>query len=388
MIPRLLAEKIRNLAGKMPVISLTGPRQSGKTILAQHLFPDYQYVNLENLEFRSFAQNDPSGFIRAYTGGVVIDEAQYAPDLFSYIQVAVDESRRNGEFILTGSQNFQMSAWVSQSLAGRAANVYLLPFSLEELRSADLLAADYEELLFQGSYPRIYDQQVEPFDFYPSYIENYLERDVRQLVQVADLAKFQLFTRLCAARVGQLFNQSAIALEAGADANTIKRWMSILETSFITFRLPPYFKNFNKRLVKTPKLYFFDTGLACSLLGIRTIDQLRQHYLKGAIFENFIIVETLKQFYNRGIRPLCYFWRDNTGNEIDLLIEDGAHIYPVEIKSGRTVQQEFFKNLDFFHKISGNPRENGWVVYGGDQKQARSNGNVTGWGSMPVWAAL
>lgn len=385
MIPRLLSDKIRQLAQKMPVVSITGPRQSGKTVLARQLFPDYQYVNLENLEQRTFAQNDPAGFIRSYSDGVIIDEVQYAPDLFSYIQVRVDETRRNGEFVLTGSQNFQLSAGISQSLAGRAANVYLLPFSIEELRSEKLLTADYETLLYKGSYPRIYDQQVEPADFYPSYIENYLERDVRQIIQVADLGKFQLFIRLCAARTGQLFNQSAIAIEAGVDANTVKRWLSILETSFIAFRLPTYFRNYNKRLLKTPKLYFYDTGLVCSLLGIRTPEQLERHFLKGALFENFIIVETLKQFHHRGIRPLCYYWRDNTGNEIDLLIEDGARLYPVEIKSGRTIQQDFFKNLDFFHKISGNPPEFGWVIYGGQEHQARSNGTVAGWQEMPVW---
>lgn len=388
MIPRLLSDKIRQLAARMPVISMTGPRQSGKTVLARQLFPQYRYVNLENPEQRAYAQNDPAGFIRSYPDGVVIDEVQYAPDLFSYIQVRVDETRRNGEFVLTGSQNFQISARIGQSLAGRAANVYLLPFSIEELRQGGLLPADYETLIVRGSYPRIYDQQVEPEDFYPSYIENYLERDVRQLVQVADLGKFQLFIRLCAARTGQLFNQSAIAIEAGVDANTVKRWLSILETSFIAFRLPPYFRNYNKRLLKTPKLYFYDTGLVCSLLGIRTPEQLDNHFLKGALFENFVIVETIKQFHHRGIRPLCYFWRDNTGNEIDLLIEDGARLYPVEIKSGRTLHEDFFKNLQFFHKISGNPLEHGWVIYGGSEQQTRSYGNVAGWERMPVWSGL
>lgn len=385
MIPRLLSDKIRYLAAKMPVVSITGPRQSGKTMLAQQLFPHYRYINLEHLEQRAFAQNDPAGFIRSCSGGVVIDEAQYAPDLFSYIQVRVDETRRNGEFVLTGSQNFQLSARIGQSLAGRAANVYLLPFSIEELRQADLLPTPYETLMVYGGYPRIYDQHLAPEDFYPSYIENYLERDVRQLVQVADLTKFQMFVRLCAARIGQLFNQSALAVEVGVDANTVKRWLSILEASFIAFRLPPYFRNYNKRLLKTPKLYFYDTGLACSLLGIRTPEQLDNHLLKGALFENLVVVETLKQFHHRGIRPACYFWRDNTGHEIDLLIEDGARLYAVEIKSGRTLHEEFFRNLHFFHKISGNPPEHGWVIYGGLERQSRSYGNVAGWNQMPIW---
>ncbi|MCC7467034.1 MAG: ATP-binding protein [Saprospiraceae bacterium] len=388
MIPRLLSEKMRNLAEKMPVISLTGPRQSGKTVLVRNVFPDFRYVNLEHLEVRQFAQQDPLGFIRSLPKGVVIDEAQYAPDIFSYIQVVVDETRRNGEFILTGSQNFQLSARISQSLAGRAANLYLLPFSTEELGKTGLSPQDFETLLFKGAYPRIYDQQVSPGDFYPSYIENYVERDVRQLLNVADLGKFQLFIRLCASRIGQMFNQSAISVEAGVDANTIKRWFSILETSFITFKLPPYFKNYNKRLTKTPKVYFYDTGLACALLGIRTREQLEGHFLKGPLFENFIIVETLKQYFHRGIRPQCYYWRDNTGHEIDLLVEDGGKIIPVEIKSGRTIQPDFFKNLEFFNSISGNQPGLGHVIYGGDAFQKRTNGMVAGWKEMPVWSEL
>ncbi len=371
------------MAAKMPVVSITGPRQSGKTMLARHLFPDFKYVNLENLETRDFALNDPAGFLRAQNGGAVIDEAQYAPNLFSYIQLQVDESRRNGEFVLTGSQHFHLSERISQSLAGRSANFYLLPFSNEELRSGGWLPDDYENLLLRGSYPRVYDQQLEAIDFYPSYIENYLERDVRQLVNVSDLSKFQLFARLCAGRIGQLFNMNALGNETGLDASTVKRWFSLLESSFVAFALQPYFKNYNKRLLKTPKLYFYDTGVACSLLGIRTIDQLNTHYLKGALFENFIIVEVMKQFFNRGIRPQCYFWRDNTGHEIDLLVEDGTGLFPVEIKSGRTIQPDFFKGLDFFHKISNNPLSNGHIVYGGDLHQPRINGTVTGWNEMP-----
>lgn len=376
------------LAEKMPVISLTGPRQSGKTVLARSVFPDYRYVNLENLETRLFALQDPSGFMRSLPPGVIIDEAQYAPDLFSYIQVAVDETRRNGEFILTGSQNFQLSAHISQSLAGRAANLYLLPFSMEELEAEGLAPEDYETLLIRGGYPRIYDQQLLPGDFYSSYMENYVERDVRQLLNVADLGKFQLFIRLCASRIGQLFNQSAISAEAGVDANTIKRWFSILETSFIAFKLPPYFRNYNKRLTKTPKIYFYDTGLVCSLLGIRSKEQLDTHFLKGALFENHVIVETMKQYFHRGMRPACFYWRDNTGYEIDLLMEEGGKIIPVEIKSGRTIKPDFFRNLEFFNRISGNPPELGHVIYGGDTLQHRTQGVVTGWKGMPVWSEL
>ena len=388
MIPRSLATKIKSLADKMPVLSITGPRQSGKTLLARYLFPDYRYANLENLPTRLFARQDPAGFMHEYAGGVIIDEVQYVPELFSYIQVAVDESRRNGEFVLTGSQHFQLTAAISQSLAGRAVNFYLLPFSNAELEAARLLPERYETLLLRGHYPRVYDQQLDPADFYPSYIENYLERDVRQLINVADLGKFQLFVRLCAGRIGQLFNQSALATEVGVDAGTVKRWVSLLESSFIAFTLPPYYRNFNKRLLKTPKLYFYDTGLACALLGIRSEEQLNQHYLKGGLFENMVIAETLKQFHHQGIRPNVFFWRDNTGHEIDLLVEDSARLFAVEIKSGRTIQPDFFKGLQFFHQISGNPIEDAWVVYGGEERQMRTNGKVVGWRALPVFTEL
>ncbi|MDX2250523.1 MAG: ATP-binding protein [Bacteroidia bacterium] len=384
MIHRMLSDKIRQMATKMPVISITGPRQSGKTVLARELFAELPYVNLENLEQRSFALNDPAGFIRSYAEGAVIDEAQYAPDLFSYIQVRVDETRRNGRFVLTGSQHFQLSAGVSQSLAGRAVNFYLLPFSHSELHTAGWLPEDYEELIVRGYYPRIYDQELEAVDFYPSYIENYVERDARQIINILDLGKFQLFIRLCASLSGQLVNYSALANEVGTDATTIKRWLHLLESSFIIFLLQPYYRNYNKRLVKTPKLYFYDTGLACSLFGIRSAEELQASYRKGAFFENFVIAETYKQFYNRGQRPPCYFWRDNNGNEVDLLIESGGKLFPVEIKSGRTIQNEYFKNIQSFSKISENPEDQGRIVYGGDLKQLRSQGHVYGWRDWQV----
>lgn len=385
MIPRLLAHKLHQLSEKMPVICLTGPRQSGKTMLVKNVFKGYKYINLEQLEVRQFALQDPLGFLKSLPQGVIIDEAQYVPEIFSYIQVAVDESRRNGEFILTGSQNFQLSAHISQSLAGRTANLYLLPFSTEELNQVGLLSSEYELMLVKGAYPRIYDQNIEPGDFYPSYIESYVERDVRQLLNVSDLGKFQIFIRLCASRIGQQLNLSSISIEAGVDANTVKRWFSILESSFIAFKLQPYFKNYNKRLTKTPKIFFYDTGLVCSLLGIRTTEQLENHYLKGVLFENFIQIETLKQYYNRGIRPMTYYWRDHVGLEIDLIIDEGGKIIPVEIKSGRTIQLDFFTNLGIFNKISGSQPEKSHIIYGGEEHQVRSQGTVSGWKRMPQW---
>lgn len=388
MIPRLLAPKLRQLAGKMPVIWITGPRQSGKTVLARSVFQDYHYVNLEHLESRLFARQDPMGFMRHLPPGVIIDEVQHAPDLLSCIQVLVDESRKNGEYVLTGSQNFLLSAGISQSLAGRTANLHLLPLSQEELKPVGLLPLDYESFLIKGAYPRIYDQEMEPGDFYPSYIETYVERDVRQLLNVTDLGKFQLFLRLCAARVGQVFNQSAISVEVGVDANTVKRWFSLLETSFVAFRLPPYYRNYNKRLTKTPKIYFYDPGLACALLGIRSQEQLKSHFLTGALFENMVVVETLKQYHHRGFRPQCYFWRDNVGHEIDLVIEEGGNLMAIEIKSGRTMQSSWFDNLELFYRISGLPPSRGYLLYGGDQEQITNRGIVGGWRSMPVWSGL
>ncbi len=384
MIARQLAEKLRFIASKMPVVSLTGPRQSGKTTLAQQVFPDCFYVNLENLPTRRFALEDPKRFIEQGNGkGLIIDEAQYAPDLFSYIQVHVDETRRNGEFILTGSQNFLFMEKISQSLAGRVAIFHLLPFSSKELDGTEHAPASPLEYIVKGSFPRVYDQNV-PLDiFYPSYISTYVERDVRQVQNVGDLNAFDLFLRLCAGHVGQLFNQSAIANSAGLSHPTVKRWLSILESSFIVFTLQPYHANYNKRLVKTPKLYFYDTGLACSLLGIQTAAQLETHFAKGPLFENLIILEAMKGFLNNGKRPSLFFWRDNTGNEVDLLVEHATKLYPFEIKAGTTLQDSYFKGLDFFNKIAGNDPRQSYLVYGGAENQDRSRGNVRSWDKLP-----
>lgn len=367
----------------MPVVSITGPRQSGKTTLCRELFPDYFYANLENPEMRSFALEDPKQFLLQGKAGMVIDEAQYAPELFSFIQARVDETQRNGEYVLSGSQNFLFMEKISQSLAGRVAVFHLLPFSLKELKETAYSPTDPFEYILKGSYPRIYDQGVDLNIFFPSYVQTYIERDVRQLVNVGDLQQFQLFTRTCVGRIGQLFNQSAIANEVGVSQPTVKRWLSILQTSFIAFTLPPYFRNFNKRLLKTPKLYFYDTGLACYLFGIRTVDELRTHFAKGALFENYVIAETMKNFYNGGLNQPLYFWSDRAGHEVDLLIDIGGKMYPMEIKSGQTIQSRFFKNLDFFNKVSGNDPSLSNVIYGGDLNQHRSKGQIRSWDNLP-----
>jgi predicted AAA+ superfamily ATPase len=343
MIQRSITDKIRQMAEKMPVISITGPRQSGKTTVAKMCFPEYDYVNLENPDTLEEAKSDPRSFLTNFKQGLIIDEIQLMPELFSYIQTISDARNRVGEFILTGSQNFLLSEKISQSLAGRAFITHLLPFSFSELHGANLLPANYENCLFKGFYPRIYDHDIEPQMFYPSYIQTYVERDMRQIVNVSNLHLFQKFMRLAAGRIGQLLNYTNLANELGVDYKTVQSWLSILETSFVVFLLQPHYRNFTKRLVKTPKLYFYDAGLACNLLGIRRQEDLETHWAKGALFENMLIADLMKNFYHRAETPPLYFWRDNTGNEIDCLIDEGNLMKIVEIKSSQTVSTDFFK---------------------------------------------
>ena len=383
MISRSISEKILQLAQKFPVISLTGPRQSGKTTLIRNLFPDYTYVSLENPSHRKAAQEAPQAFIRQHTQGLIIDEAQYVPEIFSYVQLEADENRRNGEFILSGSQHFLMMEKITQSLAGRVAIFNLLPFSLQELKATPHDYDSYFPYVFKGLFPRIYDQDISPNDYYPNYIQTYIERDARQIVNITDLGVFQSFIQLCAGRTGQLFNQREIGRLVGIDQKTARRWLSILETGFQAFTLRPYFRNFNKRIIKTPKLYFWDTGLACSLLGIQSQEELLYHHARGALFENFIIVEMIKQFYNRGIRPNVYFWRDHAGHEIDLLFDIGGKLYPMEIKSGQTYQHDYFKGLRYFQKVSQADPGDSFLIYGGDLNLDDERAKVRSWSRLP-----
>jgi len=385
MILRQLSAIVQSAAQTMPVVSVTGPRQSGKTTLAKYAFPDYAYANLENLPTRQFARENPIGFLKQYPEGLIIDEAQYVPELFSYIQVEVDERRRNGRYILTGSQNFLLMEKITQSLAGRVAVFNLLPFSTKELENTEFQLKNPFEYIVKGFYPRIYDQNT-PLDiFYPSYLLTYLERDVRLLKNIGDLAAFERFVKLCAGHIGQIFNQTSLSNDTNFSQPTIKSWLSVLETSFVAFLLPPYFRNFNKRLLKTPKLYFYDTGLACSLLGIRSASELENHPMRGPLFENFIVVEFMKQFLNQGQRPNCFYWRDSTGNEIDLIIEHASRIFPMEIKSSQTLKSEFFKTLEFFQKISDTPSEQSFLVYAGTENQNRLHGSARSWDNLPVF---
>ena len=312
MLKRRLARQVQQLAKKFPVVAITGPRQSGKTTLAKALFSDLPYVSLEDPDTRQYAIQDPRDFLQQYDQGAVIDEAQHAPDLFSYLQTHVDKSQENGRFILTGSQNFLLLEKINQSLAGRVAINKLLPLSLHELQTNKIALTTPEESIFRGFYPRLYtDKTLLPTEWYPNYIQTYLERDVRQIKNILDLSQFQLFLKMCASRVGQLLNLSSLANDCGINHNTAKSWIGLLEASYIIFLQRPYYQNFSKRLVKMPKLYFYDTGVACSLLGIREVEQVNTHFAKGALFENLIILELLKHRYNQGLENNLYFWRDN-----------------------------------------------------------------------------
>jgi len=378
MIERTLASKVTSLAQKFQVITLTGPRQSGKTTLVRATFPDLPYVSLEEPDIRQIALTDPRGFLSNYPNGVILDEIQNTPELFSYIQRIVDENRQI-QFILTGSSNFLLMEKISQTLAGRTAVLHLLPFSLQEIEP---LADSYENLIFTGQYPRIYDRAIPPSDFYPSYIQTYVDRDVRMIKNIGDINAFIQFTQLCAGRIGQPLNYASLANDAGISPNTAKSWLSILESSYILYRLQPFHRNFNKRLVKSPKLYFYDTGVACSLLGLREQEQVNLHYMKGSLFENLILNEFIKRSFNRGENRQPYYWQDNHGKEIDCLLVNGEKVTAVEIKSGKTMSTSYFENLKYWRSLAALPESQEYVVYGGDQSMQTSAGTLISWKNL------
>ncbi|OJX38554.1 MAG: hypothetical protein BGO87_10590 [Flavobacteriia bacterium 40-80] len=382
MIRRNATAKILEMADKFPVLVFTGPRQSGKTTLSQLIFPEYRYVSLENPDNLEFAQNDPNGFLKIYDKYVIIDEAQNAPQLFSYIQQIVDESGVSGHYILSGSQNYLMLEKITQSLAGRVYLMELLPLCFSEIETVKKQDA-YTSIIY-GGYPRIYDKHINPSDFYPSYIQTYIERDVRTMLHVQDLSLFRKFIDLCAIHSGQIFNANSISKAIGVDLKTVQRWLSILETSYIAFTLKPWHKNFSKRIVKSPKLYFYDTGLLSYLLGIEDPEELLTSVYKGSLFENYALVEIMKNHKNKGLNRNYYFWRDSNGNEIDLIIERGLKIQCVEMKASATVKSEFLKSLHYLDGLDPTLQIKHYLINTQDESQQRTNETIVSWKNIEV----
>ncbi|MFO7970554.1 MAG: ATP-binding protein [Desulfobacterales bacterium] len=376
LIDRTIETTLKNYAAKYPVITITGPRQSGKTTLCRKIFVDKPYANLESPDIRQFAIDDPRGFLAQYPDGAILDEIQRAPDLVSYIQPMVDEKDREGLFVLTGSQQFEISNTINQSLAGRTALLKLLPFSIEEIEPLFPLP-DIDSLLYHGFYPRIWDKQLNPTQALGDYYETYIERDLRQLTAIKDLALFQRFVKLCAGRVGQLLNVNSLASDTGVSHTTAGNWLSILEASYIVFLLQPYHTNISKRLVKSPKIYFYDVGLASFLINIENESQVSRDPLRGNLFENMVISEALKYRLNQGKRSNLYFYRDSKGNEVDLLLVAGSDIFPIEVKAGMTINKDYFKGLNHFVSIFSEHVPKGMgLVYGGERRQERTNVSI------------
>lgn len=376
-----MTQKLLAMAKKFPVIAIVGPRQSGKTTLSKAVFPNHKYLSMEDIRNKEFAIKDPHDFFEAHKNehGIILDEVQTVPELFSYIQVYADEHDIPGYIVIIGSQNFLMNEAITQSLAGRVAIHTLLPFSISELKQADFLPARANEIIYTGFYPKIYDKNLDPADWYSNYLHTYVERDVRQIINVNNLRQFQYFLRLCAGRIGQILKMSSIANDCGISVSTVKSWLSLLEASYIIFLLQPYNENFNKRLIKKPKIYFYDSGLACYLLEIESVEQLSTHYLRGGLFESCMISELLKQRYNVGRRPNVYFWRNTSGEEIDCVFRRGAELYGIEIKAGQTVKSDAFSGLTYWSKISkGNPANN-FLIYSGSENYKRNGMNVVSW---------
>jgi predicted AAA+ superfamily ATPase len=365
MIIRAASSKIKYLAKKFPAVGLLGPRQSGKTTLAKELFPKKPYISFENQDNVLLATKDPRAFLNQYKTGAIFDEIQRVPQLLSYIQGVIDEQpNKVGLFIITGSQNLLLLENISQTLAGRIAFIHLLPFSYKELQTGKHGSISLNKLILNGGYPRLYDKKIKPVDYYPNYLLTYVERDVRQIKNITNLAMFQRFLKVCASRVGQEVNYTSIGNDTGVDQKTILSWFGILEASFIAFRLQPFYNNLGKRLTQMPKLYFYDTGLCCSLLEFESESHVNTHPLRGALFENLIILELLKSRFNNGQRSNLFYWRDRTGNEIDVLIDQSSQVVPIEIKTATTFTNDFLKGIKYWKKINPDVK-NSYVVFTG-----------------------
>jgi uncharacterized protein len=374
MFPRQLASTLVQMHNFFPVVTVTGPRQSGKTTLVKSCFPGYRYINLEDISYRQLAKEDPNSLVRSSQDGVIIDEIQHVPELLSAIQVAVDEDKKRFKFILTGSNQFEYMKNISQSLAGRTGILKLLPATVDELQYK--LDISSSKMIYNGFYPALYQSDFSPSMYYQSYIATYLERDIRQLINVRDITTFHKFLSLCAGRTGQILNMNSLALDAGVSHTTVQNWISILEASFIIFRLQPYFKNFNKRIIKSPKLYFYDTGIVCQLLGIVSEQQLDLHPLRGEIFETMVVSDFMKQYYNRGLQPNLYYWRNQQGYELDLLVETALNIIPLEIKSASSFRSDFMKNFTYFNRIQEKDSE-GFLILNHEIDERVNTVNVT-----------
>jgi len=377
MIYREIEQKLFSLLEKYPAINITGPRQSGKTTLVKSIANEYNYFSLENIDTRTFAEEDPRGFLNSAGKRFILDEVQYAPALFSYLQEILDNSSENGKVILLGSQSFLMNEHITQSLAGRVANLKLLPLSYSELKTANINSQNIDNVLFRGGYPRLYKENIETTDFFPHYIETYLERDVRQLKNIGNLNAFVRFVKLCAGRIGNVLNISSLAIDANISVNTAKSWLSVLEASYILFLVQPYTPNINRRLIKSPKLYFYDTGLVCSLLNIEQENQIANFYLRGNLFENFVFSELVKNRYNKGLSANLYYLRDAKGTEIDCVIEKpDKHIF-IEIKLSETLMSAHLKNIELMQKEFSNTEN--FLIYSGQTEPFFHNTQCVNW---------
>jgi predicted AAA+ superfamily ATPase len=366
MINREIESTLFNLLQKYPAVNITGPRQSGKTTLVKELLKNHRYFSLENPDIRTFAQDDPRGFLQSAGEKFILDEVQNVPVLFSYLQQIMDEQKTNGNIVLLGSQSFLMNEHITQSLAGRVANLKLLPFSFTELKTANLHDTELNSMIFKGFYPRLHNETIFPLDFYPHYIETYLQRDVRQIKNIDNLNAFARFLKLCAGRTGNILNLTTLANDSDVSVNTVKSWLSILEASYIIFFVQPYSGNINRRFIKMPKLYFYDTGLVCSLLNIEKESQLDNFYMRGSLFENMIFAELFKMRYNKELPAVFYYLRDTKGNEVDCVIEWAGQAVFIEIKMSETLLSSHFKNIALFRRLSPSSQTD-FVIYAGEE---------------------
>ena len=375
MIKRTAEARLIKLAKTFRSVAVVGPRQSGKTTLCRAVFPQKPYVSLENPDTLEFATSDPRGFLSQFKSGAILDEVQRAPQLFSYLQQVLDETKKKGLFILTGFNNFLLQQNITQTLSGRIAYIQLLPLSLQELKESKKIKTGYTWHILSGGYPEVIAKKNNPADWYGHYITTYVERDVRQLKNISNLSKFIKLLKLCAGRTGQLLNLTALSNDCGIDQKTVAAWLSVLQSSFIIYLLKPYHTNFNKRITKTAKLYFYDTGVACSLLGISNAKQITTHAAKGALFENLVVSELLKERFNAGAADNLYYWRDKTGNEVDVLMDNAGKLTAIEMKAGETISTDFFKGIEYFSSLKTGAVQK-LLIYGGNQEQKRSNGII------------